>query len=337
MSRGVVRASVCLAASADGRRRVRSYDEDAFTLAATALELLAGDRPLPTPLPVRRVGAALTVAKELVAGALGVPVAEAAGSPDTLAAALTAARAGSAGPEMIVGVCLDAAQVLPKPGEGAFALWIDELGSPIEGLLPAGFDPSPGRELAELFERSAGRSPSSLEKWTGDWEASAPSGAGRPPSRPADSSPPVRVSEGAYVPAPSYRDGIASRWRFEADRCGQCGHLTFPSRGRCRGCGNAGALAPVRLPRDGRAVAAVTWIGPGGQPTEFDDQVAANGPYGVAILDLGDGARATVALADAEARAVTVGSRLDTRLRRLYAIDGAWRYGRKGVPERRRG
>ena len=45
MGRGVVRAAAYLPRFTDGRRRVAGADEDAFTLAATALELAAGPQP----------------------------------------------------------------------------------------------------------------------------------------------------------------------------------------------------------------------------------------------------------------------------------------------------
>jgi uncharacterized OB-fold protein len=57
-----------------------------------------------------------------------------------------------------------------------------------------------------------------------------------------------------------------------------------------------------------------------------------SGPYGVVLAELVPGVRATLQVADARPADVRVGSRVDTVLRRLYAIEGAWRYGRKAVP-----
>jgi uncharacterized OB-fold protein len=73
-------------------------------------------------------------------------------------------------------------------------------------------------------------------------------------------------------------------------------------------------------------------IGPGGQPTEFDPQVAEWGSYEVLLVELAPGARATVQLTDAEPGSVRIGDRVDTRLRRVYPIEGEWRYARKAVP-----
>ena len=77
---------------------------------------------------------------------------------------------------------------------------------------------------------------------------------------------------------------------------------------------------------------ATTVIGPGGQPTEFDPQVGALGPYEVVLAELAPGVRVTLQVTDAEPGAVRIGDRVDTRLRRLYPMEGAWRYGRKAVP-----
>ncbi len=77
---------------------------------------------------------------------------------------------------------------------------------------------------------------------------------------------------------------------------------------------------------------AATWIGRGGQPTEFDAEVERSGPYGVAVVELEPGVRATVPLTDTASGEIRINSKVGTRLRRLYAIDGEWRYGRKAVP-----
>lgn len=77
---------------------------------------------------------------------------------------------------------------------------------------------------------------------------------------------------------------------------------------------------------------ASTVIGPGGQPTEFDDQVAGSGAYGVVLVDLLPGVRVTLQVTDAKPGELPIGSRVATRLRRLYPMEGEWRYGRKAIP-----
>lgn len=87
-----------------------------------------------------------------------------------------------------------------------------------------------------------------------------------------------------------------------------------------------------RLPRDGGEVVAATSIGPGGQPTEFDEQVATMGSYSVVLVELMRGARVTLQATDSRPGELEIGSRVATRLRRLYPMEGEWRYGRKAVP-----
>ncbi|MGA7922793.1 MAG: hypothetical protein WCA77_02320 [Thermoplasmata archaeon] len=141
-----------------------------------------------------------------------------------------------------------------------------------------------------------------------------------------------KVSQGAYVPWTTYRENLPSRWRLEATRCLACLRVSFPRREFCRWCGETRRLETVLLPRDGLTVVASTVIQSGAQPTEFDDLVSATGGYGVVLVEMVPGVRATFQVTDHEAVPLSVGARVDTRLRRLYAMEGQWRYGRKAVP-----
>jgi uncharacterized OB-fold protein len=140
------------------------------------------------------------------------------------------------------------------------------------------------------------------------------------------------VSEGAYVPRATYLENLAARWRLVAESCSHCGAVTFPPRGRCRSCGRADQLRSVPLSRKGLSVATVTTIAPGAQPTEFDPQVSLLGSYSVVVADLAPGVRVTAQVTDAVAGAIVVGDRVDLELRRLYPMEGEWRYGLKAVP-----
>lgn len=139
------------------------------------------------------------------------------------------------------------------------------------------------------------------------------------------------VSEGAYVPRARYLENLPSRWRFVAEECDSCHEVTFPARGVCRRCRRRDDLTRISLPRDGGRVVAVTRIGKGGQPTEFDEQVASSGPYGVVLLEFPGGVRATLQLTDSDPTRVAIGARARTRLRRTYPMDGRWRYARKAI------
>jgi uncharacterized OB-fold protein len=145
------------------------------------------------------------------------------------------------------------------------------------------------------------------------------------------------VSQGAYVPHPRYLENIASRWRLVGERCAHCHSLTFPAAGRCRSCGRSDGLRAEALARTGLEVEAVTTIAPGAQPTEFDPLVEAAGGYDVAVVALGSRARATVQVTDTIPGQLRVGDRVGLVLRRLYPMEGEWRYGLKAVPERGEG
>ncbi|MCI4340589.1 MAG: zinc ribbon domain-containing protein, partial [Thermoplasmata archaeon] len=161
--------------------------------------------------------------------------------------------------------------------------------------------------------------------------SAAPTTLPRPASVP--SSVLSAVSEGAYVPRARYVENLPSRWRLLGERCGACQTLTFPVRGRCRECGRTEGLVPEALPREG-VVLASTVVAPGAHPTEFDPLVAVAGAYGVVLAEMGPKVRATFQVADHDDRPLPIGSRITTALRRLYPMEGEWRYGRKALADR---
>jgi len=170
-------------------------------------------------------------------------------------------------------------------------------------------------------------------RWLGSW-GSAESGLDPPSEKFLEREIGLSfVSQGAYVPHPRYLENLASRWRLIGDRCPHCGTLTFPVAGRCRSCSRSDGLRPEALPRSGLEVEAITTISPGAQPTEFDPVVEAAGEYDVAIVALGSDTRATVQVTDTPPGRLHVGDRVGLVLRRLYPMEGEWRYGLKAAPE----
>jgi uncharacterized OB-fold protein len=172
----------------------------------------------------------------------------------------------------------------------------------------------------------------------------------------APSSPPVQLSappvpddprrldarsEGAYLPRPRYVENLPSRWRLEGDWCPSCGSWTFPSRGACAKCGDSHRLERRALSRTGWTVEAATTVRPGAQPTELDPLVASSGAYGVVIARSAEGPRGTFQVAG-PALPIALGAAIAPVLRRLYPMEGEWRYGRKAIlgahsPDRPRG
>jgi uncharacterized OB-fold protein len=299
-------------------RRQEGPDEDALTLAIEAADRLLDGTTTPPIDRVHWFSATMpTGTADIVGAALGVPPGSVSLHPDRRSELETTRRAQTGGaPDSALWLFsstdnrADATAVawrgpLEAPsgsgahggidGDGAASQWANALDS-----LPTidhPFDPSsaaavPAFELPLLDQRS----------------------------------------EGAYVPRPRYIENLPSRLRFAADRCANCGVVTFPIRGYCRGCGAADRLVRVELPRQGGEVLAVTTIHSGAQPTEFDWWVSARGPYDVALVEIAPGVRVTLQVTDAPPGQVRPGDHVRTTVRRLYPMEGEWRYGRKAVP-----
>lgn len=329
----------------DGRR-VAGPDEDGFTLGATAVErlldasegapgigriLLVGDLPPSAETDLARFLATSVLMERFRAGEEGLRSA--------LRAALEAESASA--PSLVVAVDFRGhsnPQSAPSPGRFgdagvAVRIMEDSPPHPPDDLGPPSRDP--GSATGLLFRLAKERRDRDPSTWVGDWDSTG-EGAHRtaqtPPGHGGELASNSPVSQGAYVPKARYLENIPSRWWFAGERCAACGIVTFPARGRCRQCGAREGLVAVRLPRDGGQVIAATVIGPGGQPTEFDAQVEALGPYGVVLVELAPGVRVTLQSTDGLPAQMPIGSRVATRLRRLYPMEGEWRYGRKAVP-----
>jgi uncharacterized OB-fold protein len=309
-------------------------DVDGFTLAARAIELLgpvAVDRS--TVRSVILVGDMPATTAEDLSRFLGValdPEQQVARASSLSAAVDSALASENAGPTLVL------AASAPRNGTGppatgpndpcdvAISLWVDDPGPERGTAAPVSSAPRTMDELArEAQEHGALWSPRDPTSKNGR-EAAVP-----PPKLVPD----APVAQGAYVPWPRYAEGTDAHWNLTAERCGACGALTFPPRGRCRSCGAASSLSRVRLDPDSGRVVASTRIGPGGQPTEFDDQVGQLGPYGVVLVEFEGGVRATLQVADHDGAVLPIGSPVHTELRRAYPMEGRWRYARKAVPK----
>jgi len=339
----LVRAAAYVPAASFEGVRVAAFDEDAFTLGATAAERAWVDRDRPSdPLVVHLVGEFPPVADWGFPVLLGRGTAEMVrhpGDASELARVVSTVEQGGEGPALVVAADLPerAAGGAGSPpssfGAGAVALLFDSSTK----SNPSRYEPATQDRSAVALALRVGRKGQDRvrkEAWMGDWDVAPAAG------RRIDMEQTLRganrdlsaVSEGAYVPRARYFENLPSRWLFTADECGECHEVTFPSRDSCRRCGRRDTLAPTSLPRDDVQVVAVTTIGRGGQPTEFDAQVQAAGPYQVALVEVASGIRITLQVTDAAAGELRVGDRVNTRLRRLYPMEGEWRYGRKAVP-----
>ena len=326
----LVRAAAYLPTGTFSGRRVAGPDEDPFTMIATALERVRD------PIPSAAGPTTLEILTEL-------PEAYDPGLGAVLGGEVRCVRSGGPapppGPSVHLVVAAEgpdppvADRSDPGPGDGAVALLYRPTSEAAGGETPERLRSGPHavRRAFVFYREDPG---AEQIEWAGDWSADPANG--RPvdpgPAAAYRNLPPGGISQGAYVPRPRYLEGLASHWRFEGERCPRCATVTFPARGVCRNCGRREGLVPVTLPRDDLEVVATTTIGAGGQPTEFDREVEAFGPYEVVLAELAPGVRVTLPVSDAAAGSVRIGDRVDTRLRRLYPMDGEWRYGRKAVP-----
>lgn len=341
-----MRRVVCVAAYVPATRShgkpAAALDEDAFTLAATAAERAwRGRREEPGPILVHLLGEFPPVAEWGFSAVLGrnAEVVRHPGDAGELGPTLRSLEGGEGGAALVIaasiperGVGRPPARAAPT-GAAAVAFLLEPSEAP--GPFPLG-KPGAHRSAvgAALRLGEPGKEGIPRATFVGDWEP--PPEAGPSVNVPARDEPTdaglSAVSEGAYVPRARYLENLPSRWRFLAEACGACHGTTFPARRICRRCGRQDSLTPVELPYDGGRVVAVTTVGSGGQPTEFDAQVAKTGPYDVALVELARSMRVTLQVTDIAPGTVRVGDRVNTMLRRLYPMEGEWRYGRKAVP-----
>jgi uncharacterized OB-fold protein len=332
---------------------VEGPDEDALTLAVEAAGRL---RPLPSaasaPLRIAKihlVGAFGAEAEKMIPIALGLP-----GTPVERASSespaietflVPIARAGEGALLLVAERSRWSGDGTPESGAVGIALWFHPDGPIKMGVTvppESPHQPPPRRPPTAALSFEAlltAMSQLPLEVRSSipghaTWEAA------RAPSVPElgalRSQLPVDldvVSEGAYVPAPRYWEHATARWRFAAEECAACGSVTFPPQGRCHQCADRTHLRPVELPFDG-VVDTVTTVHAGAQPSEFDGPVEIGGSYDVAVVRLTPTIRLPLQVTDAVPGTLRIGDRVTTTLRRLYPMDGTWRYGRKAIPVR---
>ncbi|MCI4372784.1 MAG: zinc ribbon domain-containing protein [Thermoplasmata archaeon] len=307
-----------------GGKPAAAPDEDTFTMAVEAVETFAAGEVPSETARVELVGEFAAVADWGLSAYLGKPVelGRHAGSAVGFAAALRAVESAPNEPSTLL---IAAERAGPLGGQAA-VLRFGPHRAPRAPEWSQPTDHDSAASLARAGLASIGLAPalptgaSPTPPWTPETAAAF------------DAVGSLQVSEGAYVPRPRYLENLPSRWRLEGDRCGRCDRVTFPRRARCRFCGLSDRLSTMTLPRDGARVIAATAIGKGGQPTEFDPQVGALGGYGVVLAEFDAGVRLTLQVTDAAPGEVKIGDRVGTRLRRLYPMEGEWRYGRKAVP-----
>jgi uncharacterized OB-fold protein len=136
-----------------------------------------------------------------------------------------------------------------------------------------------------------------------------------------------QVPMGAYIPQGTWSRTLETRYRLLVGRC-EKGHSSFPFRERCVRCARPTTARPAA--RRG-SVHTFTVIAPGAGPTEFDFLQDAWGHYASVVVkparmpDVRVAGLATATRLDG----LRVGLPVDAVFRRLYGMEGAWRYGVK--------
>ena len=136
----------------------------------------------------------------------------------------------------------------------------------------------------------------------------------------------LAVPMGAYIPKPTWDASLDARYRLVAGYCSHCKRGHHPRLDPCPICGRP---TDVRdLASNGRLYTH-TVIAAGGGPTEFDPFQDTDGTYGVGIVDFGDAIRVAGILTDTDLASLNIGQKMEPVFRRIYAQEGAWRYGTK--------
>jgi uncharacterized protein len=169
--------------------------------------------------------------------------------------------------------------------------------------------PGPGRTLDATPKHSRTVSRASFDKLVA-WETKAL----------------LQVPMGAYIPKASWEATLPARYQLLAGFCANCKRGYHPRLDPCPVCG--GTTQSRSLPTVGHLYT-YTAIAAGGGPSEFDPLQDVEGTYGVGIVDFGDAIRIAGILAETDLAQVAIGDKMEAVFRRIYAQEGAWRYGTK--------
>lgn len=134
----------------------------------------------------------------------------------------------------------------------------------------------------------------------------------------------------SYISLPMYGANIDERLRIIAGRCKSCGTLAYPQRPVCTTCGGD-AFEDTPLSGEG-TLYTFTVVAGGGAPSEFDDEQTMTGDVMCGVVELKEGPRVMVRIADCEPDQLEIGMKMRAVVRRLYDQEGVLRYGAKFVP-----
>jgi len=115
--------------------------------------------------------------------------------------------------------------------------------------------------------------------------------------------------------SPKYHREIPQRYRLEANKCKQCGNISFPPRLVCPKCKSKN-FESAQLSREGKILTfTIIRVGP--------DKFSKETPYVVAIIELNDGVRLTAQVADCDVDKVDIGAKVKLVFRKIQD-EGKW-------------
>lgn len=141
---------------------------------------------------------------------------------------------------------------------------------------------------------------------------------------------------GANVSLPTWQRSLDQRYRLVAGQCSDCGALAFPPEGACPECRTRNEYVSVEMPRIG-TIRAVTTVGQGGAPPEFNEFQERAGDFANAIVEhsIPEGSvKIPGQVTDVSPDSVSIGDEVEAVVRRLYVQEGISRYGCKYIPAR---
>jgi uncharacterized OB-fold protein len=124
-----------------------------------------------------------------------------------------------------------------------------------------------------------------------------------------------------------YHREIPQRYRLEAGKCEQCGHVDFPPRIVCPRC-KGRRFATVVLHDEGTLVTFTV-------VRVASDRFSKETPFAVGIVELSDGVRVTTQIADADVDGLQIGQKVRIVFRRIQEDGkaGILCYGYKAVTD----
>ncbi len=128
------------------------------------------------------------------------------------------------------------------------------------------------------------------------------------------------------TPARYWRE-IPQRYRYEANKCSQCGKINFPPRLICPEC-QGREFETTKLAERGKVL---TYTIIRVAPQQFVDQA----PFAVGIIELEDGVRLMGQIVDCDIDLMKIGQKVKLEFRKIYDVgeSGVICYGYKFVPE----